>query len=107
MKRLSRRARANQDIREAAAYYQDHAGDATALRFADAVDTAIVQIATFPASGSPRYAFEFGFAGVRAHLIRGFPYIVFYSEGSDEIEVLRVIQAERDLVAELTDEDDR
>jgi plasmid stabilization system protein ParE len=35
--------------------------------------------------------------------VSGFPYLVFYSEGSDEIDVWRVLHAERDLMAELGD----
>lgn len=103
MKRISRRDRANQDIREAARYYQDHAGDATALRFADAVDAALLHIATFPGAGSPRYEFEFGLDGLRGWPLRGFPYLAFYVEGPDQIEVWRVLHAERDLTAELGD----
>ena len=103
MKRLSRRSRANQDLRRAARFYQDQAGDSTAIRFADAVDAAIRDIATFPGAGSPRYEFEFGFEGLRSRLVRGFPYLVFYIERPDEIEVWRVLHAERDLLAELRD----
>lgn len=103
MKRALRRVRATRDIRQAAAYYLDEAGEATALRFVDAVAAAIGHIATFPAAGSQRYAFEFGFEQLRFWQVRGFPYLVFYVEEPDAVVVWRVLHAERDLATAFDD----
>lgn len=56
-----------------------------------------------PARAPPRYEFEFGLDGLRGWPLRGFPYLAFYVEGPDQIEVWRVLHAERGLTAELGD----
>ena len=105
-KRIERRSAASRDIRLAAAFYVDRGGERLARRFADSVDTAIRRVARHPAAGSPRYEELTKIAGLRSRQLRQFPYLVFYIEHPDHIEVLRVLHAERDLMAELSDADD-
>jgi len=104
-KRVVRRATAEEDFRRAVVYYRHVGGKPLAHRFTDAIQATYRLIGRFPGAGSSRYEFEFGFEALRSRLVRGFPYIVFYSEGPNEIQVWRVLHAERDTLAELGDTD--
>ena len=92
---------ATQDLRDAAAHYAAEAGAATARRFIDAAEQAFTIIARQPQIGSPRYAVELDWPGLRAHPIARFPYLVFYVEQADHLDVLRVLHAHRDIPTSL------
>jgi toxin ParE1/3/4 len=47
--------------------------------------------------GSPRYAYELGLEGVRAWPLRRFPYLIFYIEKPDALDVWRVLHGQRDI----------
>jgi len=49
--------------------------------------------------GSPRYAFELRLEGLRAWPLRRYPYLVFYVEREDHLDVWRVLHAQRDIPA--------
>jgi toxin ParE1/3/4 len=106
VKPVVRRARADQDLLEAVEYYLQEAGDRVASRFVDAVERAFRQIARHPASGSPRYALELEFPGVRCWPVKHFPYLIFYVEREDHIDVLRLLHAQRDIPEWLHDDSD-
>lgn len=82
--------------RAIASYIGENAIDA-ALGFIDAVEEAFGHISRHPATGSARYAGELGLPGVRAWPAAPFPYLVFYLERSDHVDVWRVLHAERDI----------
>ena len=48
-------------------------------------------------TGSPRYAHELDLPDLRFWLVPGYPYIVFYVERDDHVDVWRVLHAQRDI----------
>jgi toxin ParE1/3/4 len=97
------REQANRDVDEAIAHYLDeHAGKA-ALGFIDALERAYIQISRHPAIGSSRYAHELNLLGLRSWRLNRFPYLVFYVEQQDHIDVWRVLQGQRDIPTWLQD----
>ena len=101
---IIRRQLARTDIEQAAAYYLDTAGLAVAERFVAAVESAVAHAATHPEAGSARYAQGLDRPGLRFWLVRGFPYLVFYRDAGDYLDVWRVLHAERDIPAWLREE---
>ncbi len=93
------REQANRDVDEAVAYYLSEAGEAVALGFIDALEKAYGHIGRHPATGSPRYAHELNLPGLRAWPLARYPYIVFYVERSDHIDVWRVLHGQRGIPA--------
>ena len=88
---------AGRDIDEAVAHYLGEAGERVALGFIDTLEHAFRQIAQHPASGSPRYAHELDLPGLRSWRVKRHPYLVFYLEHRDHIDVWRVLHAQRDV----------
>jgi toxin ParE1/3/4 len=91
------RPRARLDVEEAIDYLLCEAGDGVALAFADALQSTYDLIAAFPDSGSNRYAHELALPGLRTRKLTGYPYLVFYLEHRDYVEVWRVLHAQRDI----------
>ena len=87
------RERALQDIEDVIDYYLREAGEATALAFIDTLEEAFRVIADQSASGSPRYAHELDLAGLRTKLLRQFPYLIFYVEREQHIELVTLLRA--------------
>jgi toxin ParE1/3/4 len=98
--------RAMADATEAADYYTDEVDADTALQFIDALNSAKANISRAPRLGSPRYAELLKIPGLRHRQLRRFPYLVFYIERADHIDVWRVLHSARDLPAWLNDPDD-
>jgi toxin ParE1/3/4 len=92
---------ATQDLRDAAAHYAAEVDAATARRFIDAVEQAFALIAGQPSIGSPRYAVELDWPGLRTQPVQRFPYLVFYLEQTEHLDVLCVLHAHRDIPASL------
>lgn len=92
---------ATQDLRDTAAHYAVEVDAATAHRFVDAAQQAFTLIGRQPRIGSPRYAVELDWPGLRTHPVRRFPYFIFYLEQTDHLDVLRVLHAHRDIPASL------
>jgi len=91
------RERAATDIDHAAGYYRTEAGAEVALRFIDAIERAVAQIARSPQSGSLRFAYELEIPDLRVRPIGRFPYLVFYVIGEDVVDVWRVLHTKRDI----------
>ena len=72
-----------------------------ALAFIDALEEAYLHIGTFPSTGSPRVGHQQQFPGLRSWPIKGFPYIAFYVELDDHIDLWRVLHTARDIPASL------
>ena len=102
--RVVPRRLATQDLRDAAAHYAAEADAATARRFIDAVEQAFTVIARQPGIGSPRYAVDLDWPGLRTYTAGRFPYLISYLEQTDHLDVLRVLHAHRDIPASLQDE---
>jgi toxin ParE1/3/4 len=91
------RALAHRDVEAAVDYYVRDAGPDVALDFIEAVQSVCWVIAEHPALGSPGYAQELALPGLRSLAVKGFPYLVFYIERLDHIDVWRVLHARRDI----------
>ena len=88
---------ANQDVEEAIAYYVAEDAAQAALGFIDALEKAYVHLARHPVAGSPRYAHELGIPGLRTWQLTRSPYLVFYVERDDHVDVWRVLHGQRDV----------
>lgn len=93
------REQARRDVDEAITYYLAEAGESVALGFIDALEQAYAQIGRHPAIGSPRYAHELNLPGLRFSALRRYPYLVFYVEHADHVDVWRVPHGQRDIPA--------
>ena len=93
------RGRARHDVDKAIDHYSIVATSALALAFIDALEDSFRHIADHPAGGSPRYADELSLPGLRSWVVKDFPFLVFYVEREEDIDVWRVLHAARDIPA--------
>ncbi len=93
------------DIRAAVHYYAQQAGEDIALGFIDAIQSAYRAIVARPATGSPLYGYELGIPGLRRQRLKRYPYLIFYIERDDHIDVWRVLHAQRDIPSRLQEPD--
>jgi toxin ParE1/3/4 len=93
------RVLARQDIDSAIDHYLAEAGEKVALGFIDALGQAFQHIARHPATGSPRYAHELDLPALRSWPLKRYPYLIFYVERDDHIDVWRILHGERDIPA--------
>lgn len=93
------REQANRDVDDALAYYLSEGAESAALGLIDALEKAYARISRRPAAGSPRYAHELNLPGVRLWPLARYPYLVFYVERPDHIDVWRVLHGQRDIPA--------
>lgn len=98
-KPLTPRREASEDLRQAIDNYGAEAGERIAVGFADAVEATLARIARRPGLGSPRHGQQLRLPGLRTQAIRRYPYLVFYVEFEDRIEVWRVLHMRRDIAA--------
>jgi toxin ParE1/3/4 len=91
------RAQAQEDVERALDHYRQQAGDSVALGFVAALEQAFVHIARHPSTGSPRYAHELDLAGLRCWPLKRYPFLVFYLQQADHIDVWRVLHGARDI----------
>jgi toxin ParE1/3/4 len=99
------REAAHRDVETAVDYYVRMAGSDTALGFIDALHSAGRTIAERPGLGSPRYAQELRLPGLRSLPVKGFPYLMFYIERDDHIDVWRVLHGRRDIPSRMQEPD--
>ena len=99
------RERAILDVEEAVDHHLTTAGATTALGLIAALHATYRHIARHPASGSPRYAHELALPGLRSRVLRRYPYLVFYVERGDMIDVWRVLHTARDIPAWMSQQD--
>lgn len=69
--------------------------------FIEALAAAYAHIGLQPAAGSPRYAQELNLPGLRYWQAGRYPYLVFYVERPDPIDVWRMLHASRDIPASM------
>ncbi len=93
------RARARDDIDAAVDYYREAGSPEAGLRFVDALQQASETIGDHPGIGSLRYADELDLPGLRTWPVPGYPFLVFYVERPDHVDVWRVLHGRRDLPA--------
>lgn len=102
MKPVIPRAAAWTDVDMAIDHYRQEAGDDLALRFVDALQHAYRLVATRPGIGSLRFSHELDVPDLRCRKVGRFPYLLFYIERADHIDLWRVLHARRDIPAWMT-----
>ena len=107
MKPVVPRAQADRDINAAVAYYLNEDSEQAALGFVDALEKAFAHLSRHPATGSPRYAHELSLPDLRFWPMSHYPYLIFYVERPDHIDVWRVLHGQRDVPAWMRDPDVR
>ena len=105
MKPVILRKLAEADVDAALAYYLSETGADTALAFVEQLEQANQRISNDPAIYSPRWGTELNLPGLRSLRLSKFPYVIFYIEQADHIDVWRVLHAQRDIPAYLQDDD--
>jgi len=99
------REQANRDVADAVGYYSSEAPETVALGFIDALEQAYTHISRHPATGSPRFAHELNLPDLRAWQLTRYPYIVFYVERPDHVDVWRVLHGRQDIPAWMQEPD--
>ena len=96
-KPIVQRSLAHTDVEQAIDHYMATANAAAALGFVEALESAYTHIALNPATGSPRYAHELNLPGLRTWPLSKYPFLVFYVELEQHIDVWRVLHMSRDI----------
>ncbi|MCK9994002.1 MAG: toxin ParE1/3/4 [Alphaproteobacteria bacterium] len=96
------RAAARHNVDTAIDYYLSEGADQTAINFIGVLEQAYAQISRHPTTGSPRYAHALDLPGRRFWPLRRFPYLVFYIEQNEHIDVWRVLHGQRDIPERMT-----
>lgn len=89
------RERAHRDVEDAVAHYLAEGAETAAFGFIHALEGAYRHIGQHPATGLPRYAHELNLPGLRSWPLTRYPYLVFYVERSDHVDVWRVLHGQR------------
>jgi toxin ParE1/3/4 len=97
MKQVRRLPQAEQDIKDAVWHYAAESMSAVS-RFLTEIARAATAIGATPGIGSPRYAHALDMPGLRVHQLRFFPYLLFYFERDDHIDLVRVLHMHRDIL---------
>ena len=95
-------AAAEDDVRQAVDYYLNEAGPDIALQFIDELEKVTKHVGDWPGSGSARFAEILGIPGLRSFALARFPYVVFYIEEDDHVDIWRVLHGKRDIPAVLS-----
>jgi toxin ParE1/3/4 len=96
---------AQRDAARIVSRYRLEAGEALASRFVGAMQTAYGAIGARPAAGSPGLGHALNLPGVRTWRIRGFPYLIFYRDEREHVEVWRILHMRRDIAPSLREGD--
>ena len=96
---------ANQDIEGALDHYLGEGAEQAAFGFIDSLELAYAHISRHSATGSPRYAHELNLPGLRFWPLARYPYLVFYVEHEQHIDVWRVLHGSRDIPAWLQEDE--
>lgn len=89
------RERARRDVEEGVDHYLKEGAIQAALGFVDALEDAYALLGRHPGIGGSRYAYELEIPGLRSWPLRRFPYVIFYIELEDRVDVWRVLHNRR------------
>jgi toxin ParE1/3/4 len=101
-KRIVRLATADEDVDRIIDHYLAEGGADVAMAFVDKLEAALEHLSLHPGTGSRRYGDELGLEGLRSWPIGRFPYLVFYFEKADVVELWRVLHEMLDIPSWLT-----
>ena len=93
------RPQSQSDIDQAVDYYLREAGTEAALGFIDSLQNAYLHLSRYPQTGSSRYAHELDLPGLRVWPLKRYPYLIFYLEQVDHLDIWRVLHGQRDIQA--------
>jgi toxin ParE1/3/4 len=99
------RALALADLEAAISHYLQMAGPEVALGFIEVLQQAYTHLGRQPGTGSPRYAHELNLPGLRSWPLTRYPYLVFYVEQAEHLDVWRVLHSARDVPTWLSEGD--
>ena len=91
------------DVDEAVAFYLAEGAPEAALGFIEALETGYIHLSRHPGTGSPRYGHELDLPGLRTWPLTRFPFLIFYVERSESIDVWRILHGQRDIAAWMQD----
>ncbi|WP_129662929.1 type II toxin-antitoxin system RelE/ParE family toxin [Phytoactinopolyspora endophytica] len=91
------REQADRDVDDAVTYYVKEHAQQAALDLVDALQDAYAHVGRRPGMGSPLYSHELDIPGLRTWPLARFPYLVFYVEREDHVDVWRVLHPRRDI----------
>jgi toxin ParE1/3/4 len=97
------REQANRDVDETVEYYLKEGSAPAALGLVDALEDAYALLGRHPEVGTSRYAYELDLPGLRSWPLPRFPYLIFYVELEDRVDIWRVLHGRRDLPSSLRD----
>ncbi len=103
MKRAVLRPRAEQDLLDAVVWYADQGGPALGFVF-DAARDALDLLVTMPGLGAPIFQERGDVPGLRHWGVSGFPLQWFYFEGTDTLDMVRLLGERRDIATILSDD---
>lgn len=83
------RERARQDVEAAIDYFLAQGPHSIAQGFIDALEQTYTRISHYPAGGSLRYAHALNIDGLRFARLGRYPWLVFYVEQAEWIEITR------------------
>ena len=86
-------------MREATIHYRRTAGGGVAAGLVGALHSVLTAIADRPGAGSPLLGLTLNRPGLRSWSLPRYPYLVFYQEFEDRIEVVRVLHGRRDIAS--------
>lgn len=96
MKQMRRLPQAEQDIKDAVWYYAGESMSAVD-RFLREIKETLARIEEMPDAGSPRFSHDLEIPNLRANSLQNFPYLLFYFERDDHIDLVRVLHTHRDI----------
>ena len=103
MKRPRLRPQAEQDLVAAALNYREQGGARLAARFFDAALASLDVVARMAGMGSPRMGQACDIPELRTWVVTGFPFLWFYFDRPDGMDVLRLLGERHDILAILTE----
>ncbi len=90
-------SKAVDDVETALSYLLQESAEKAALGLISALQKTYTHIQSHPSTGSTRIAHELDLPGLRTWPVHGFPYLVFYVEQDQHIEIWRVLPTHRDI----------
>lgn len=104
-KKVIPRAQVSADVDSAIDHYLAESASDAALGFIDALEQAYAYLSHNAATGSPCCGHELGLPGLRTSPLTTYPFLVFYLEREDRIDVWRVLHTRRDIPQRMSEPD--
>lgn len=69
------------------------------MKWVDAVSAGLRHVGAHPRTGASRYVIALNLGGLRFWPVHKFPFLIFYIEREAQVDVWRVLHAQRDIPA--------